>query len=285
MSIKFEDVNFSYDVDGGTLVALKNISFDVRDGEFLSVIGHTGSGKSTLIQMINGLLLPTSGTVTVDGLDTKNKQQRKLIRKKVALSIQYPEKQLFAPTVAEDVAFGPKNLGFSPSDCEDICRQSMEKVGLDFNRYKNRSPFELSGGEKRRVALAGVIACHTKYIIIDEPTSGLDPNARIKIIELIKQLNNAGTTVIMVSHNMDDIARCSNRILVLKQGQVFTQGDVDEVFSRASELREINLGTPVTTNFIVKLNKMGFDIKENIYDVGELADVLAEKIHGVKNDV
>ena len=206
--------------------AIMDVNLTIQDGEFIGVIGHTGSGKSTLVQHLNGLLTPTSGQVLIDGEDMNQKGvDRRRIRQKVGLVFQYPEYQLFEETIAKDIAFGPKNLGLSPEEVDRRVRRAMEWVHLDYDRYAQRSPFELSGGQMRRVAIAGVLAMESKVLILDEPTAGLDPRGRDRILDMVKQLHaQGGVTVIMVSHSMDDISRLATRLIVMNKGRLVADG-------------------------------------------------------------
>ena len=211
--------------------ALQNISFTVNEGDFLGIAGHTGSGKSTLLQHMNGLLEPTRGRITLDGADLADKAARKSCRNAVGVVFQYPERQLFASTVYDDVAFGPRNLKLGDIEVDRRVRASLESVGLSCDDLGNASPFELSGGQQRRVAFAGVLAMNPQVLVLDEPTAGLDPEAKAMFLQLIDTLHKDGMTVVMVSHNMDDLARFCNRIIVLNQGQIVLEGTPEQVFS------------------------------------------------------
>lgn len=232
--------------------ALDNINLEIKKGEFIGLIGHTGSGKSTLVQHLNGLIKPTAGNIIIDGVDITEKDAKlKEIRQKVGLVFQYPEHQLFEETIYKDIAFGPKNLGLDKDEVDRRVRESMEQVGLDFEDLKDRSPFELSGGQKRRVAIGGVIAMRPKILILDEPTAGLDPRGRDEILgEIFKIYKQTKITVILVSHNMEDIARLVNRILVMHNGKIAMDSAPMEIFKRVDELKEIGLGVPQITEFM-----------------------------------
>lgn len=246
--------------------ALDNISFEIQDGEFIGLIGHTGSGKSTLIQHLNGLLKPTEGRILIDNIELHAKgTSMKEIRHKVGLVFQYPEYQLFEETVEKDVAFGPHNLGLSEEETASRVREAIELVGLDYERIKDVSPFELSGGQKRRVAIAGVLAMKPKILILDEPTAGLDPKGRDEILGEIKQLHKKqGITVILVSHSMEDIANLVDRVLVMSKGKVVFLDTPRNVFKEVDTLERIGLGVPQVTYLVRKLREKGFDIKDCI---------------------
>ncbi|MFR3091179.1 MAG: energy-coupling factor transporter ATPase [Eggerthella lenta] len=223
--------------------ALRDVSFAIAPGEFFGIAGHTGSGKSTLIQHMNGILHPTCGRVLVEGRDVADKAQAARVRADVGVVFQYPEHQLFADTVYHDVAFGPRNLKLSDEEVDARVRESLALVGLDFDEIGNASPFELSGGQQRRVAFAGVLAMEPRVLVLDEPVAGLDPVAREEFLDLIAQLHGSGLTVVMVSHSMDDLARLSDRVLVLN-GKQFAFGSPAEVFAHGDELRAIGLDVP-----------------------------------------
>ena len=227
-------------------VAISDVSFDVADGEILGVIGHTGSGKSTLLQHLNGLIKPTSGEIYIDGqCITDGKVKMTDIRRKVGLVFQYPEYQLFEETVRLDVAFGPKNLGMDEEEREKRVRHAVELVGLDYDEIKDMSPFELSGGMKRRVAIAGVIAMDPKILILDEPTAGLDPSAHRDILAMVRRIHDEmGIILIFVSHNMADIASLSDKVIVMNEGNIALSGTPAEVFSQGDKLAEMGLGLP-----------------------------------------
>lgn len=271
MPIQIEQLSHTY-LPGSALAypALSSISLSIPEGEFLGIIGHTGSGKSTLIQHLNGLLLPTEGSVLVDGLDTREKKLRKQIRALVGMVFQYPEYQLFDETVARDVAFGPKNMGLEEPEISARVTEALRLVGLD-ESFSEKSPFELSGGEKRRAALAGILAMRPKYLVLDEPMAGLDPRGRREILTLVESLRREfGTSIIMVSHSMDDVAMYADRIAVLDKGSLFMVGTPEEVFSHSAELLEMGLNLPQATQLVRALRERGIDIQEDYYRMDEL---------------
>ncbi len=233
-------------------LAMTDVSFELAPGEFAALIGHTGSGKSTLIQHLNGLLKPTSGSVYLDGIDVNDKSpEARALRRKIGLVFQYPEYQLFDETVLKDVCFGPKNLGFSEEECDAKAKAALALVGITGDDYYERSPFNLSGGEKRRVAIAGVLAMEPELLILDEPTAGLDPRGHSEILEAVSRIRHRDQlSIIMVSHNMDDVAELASRVLVLDKGRLVMDGTPGEVFSRGKELRAIGLAIPSAKSFM-----------------------------------
>jgi len=256
--------------------AVKDVSLTVQDGEFFCIIGHTGSGKSTLVQHMNGLLQPTSGRVTVNGVDLADKKTRKDIRRQVGMLFQYPEYQLFEETIRADVAFAPKNLGIPPEQIEEHVRKALDKVGLPYDEFAERSPFELSGGQKRRVALAGILATNPSILILDEPMAGLDPASREDILTLIQRLNDEGTTIVMVSHSMDDVARLADRVAVMNGGELFAIGTPDEVFSRSEELLAMGLDVPHAARLSAMLRARGLPVPKGLYLKEQLRDYLVD---------
>lgn len=253
-------------------VALHDVSLTIEDGELIGLLGHTGSGKTTLVQHLNGLIKPTEGRVVVDGLDITQKGASLLeVRKRVGLVFQYPEYQLFEETVAKDIAFGPRNMGLSAGEIDERVRRALGQVGLEYEAVAERSPFELSGGQMRRVAIAGVLAMRPKVLVLDEPTAGLDPAGRRSILSMIRELHAAGgLTVIMVSHSMDDIATLATRLIVMSQGQVVLSGPPREVFTRQEELRAIGLGVPQAAELAHALIAEGFDLPGDLYTLEEV---------------
>ncbi len=275
MPIQIENLTHTY-MPGSPFqaTAIRDISLTIADGEFLGIIGHTGSGKSTLVQHLNGLLTPTSGRVLVNGADVFAKDtDRKKIRQQVGLVFQYPEHQLFEETVEKDVAFGPKNLKLSAGETDSRVREAMAQVGLSFEEYSQRSPFELSGGQMRRAAIAGVLAMRPKVLVLDEPTAGLDPAGRDSILSMVKALHEAGgLTVIMVTHSMDDIARLATRLAVLVKGTLALTGTPREIFSRVEEMESYGLGVPQAAKLSHILRKAGFDLPGDLYTLAEVRD-------------
>ena len=257
--------------------ALEDISLEIADGEFVGVIGHTGSGKSTLLQHLNGLLKPTSGRIWIDEQDITAARTSMLdIRRKIGLVFQYPEYQLFDETVAADVAFGPKNLGLDEEAAAAKAMDAMAQVGLDYEEYRDASPFELSGGQKRRVAIAGVIAMDPEILILDEPTAGLDPGAHGEILDMISRIHEEKKNItILVSHNMNDIARLCDRVLVIDRGRLAMNGTVREVFSRADELEAMGLSLPDGALVARSLKADGIAIKGDPLSVEEVAQAMS----------
>ncbi len=261
--------------------ALRDVSLTVRRGEFLGLAGHTGSGKSTLVQHLNGLIRPQEGSVRALGLDLSNKKDAAAVKAKVGVVFQYPERQLFAETVAQDVAFGPHNLGLSQDEVDRRVESSLSRVGLDLSTVGDKSPFELSGGQQRRVAFAGVLAMEPEVLVLDEPMAGLDPAARRDFLELIGRLHREGLTVVMVSHSMDDLANCCDRIVVMNEGAVFAEGTPVQVFAHANELKSIGLGVPAAQRMALALAQAGVPLCcDKLYTVEALADELAGLLLG-----
>ena len=273
MPIQIENVAHTY-MPGSPFqaTAIHDVNLTIEDGEFLGVIGHTGSGKSTLVQHLNGLLTPSSGRVLVDGEDVNQKgANRRAIRQKVGLVFQYPEHQLFEESVHKDIAFGPKNLGLSLSEIDERVKTACAQVGLDYEAYAQRSPFELSGGQMRRAAIAGVLAMRPKVLVLDEPTAGLDPAGRDGILDMVKALHDAGgLTVVMVTHSMDDIARLATRLVVMNKGAVITTGSPREIFSKVEMMESIGLGVPQAAKLAWELRKSGWDLPDDIYTLAEM---------------
>ncbi len=266
-----ETKNLIYVYGAGTpfkITALDNVNINIEKGEFVAIIGHTGSGKSTLVQHLNGLLKPTNGEVLLDG-ESIHKSKSTLFdaRFKVGLCFQYPEYQLFESTVYKDIAFGPYNMGLTTSQIDERVRNAAKYVGIP-DEMLEKSPFDLSGGEKRRVAIAGVISMEPEILILDEPTSGLDPRGREQILELIKKYREkTGKTVIIVSHSMDDVARFATKVIVMNNANVEKMGTVDEIFENSSRLREIGLSVPQITEIFIKLREKGYPVSEKVYTV------------------
>lgn len=261
--------------------ALRDVSLTVRRGEFLGLAGHTGSGKSTLVQHLNGLICPQEGSVCALGLDLSNKKDAAAVKAKVGVVFQYPERQLFAETVAQDVAFGPRNLGLPQDEVARRVASSLTRVGLDLAAIGDKSPFELSGGQQRRVAFAGVLAMEPEVLVLDEPMAGLDPAARRDFLGLIDRLHREGLTVVMVSHSMDDLANCCDRIVVMNEGAVFAEGTPAQVFAHADELKSIGLGVPAAQRMALALAKAGVPLRfDGLYTVESLADELVDLLIG-----
>ena len=278
MSIKVKELNHIYDKGMPTeQAALTDVSFEINDGELVGVIGHTGSGKSTLLQHLNGLLKATSGTIEIGGTEiTRPGVSMVEIRKKVGLVFQYPEYQLFEVNVAKDVAYGPKNLGLSEEEIDQRVREAISLVGLDYDKVCDRSPFELSGGQKRAVAIAGVIAMRPEVLILDEPTAGLDPKAHKDVLSMIKEVHRrTGNITILVSHNMGDIAEMADKVLVIDGGRLVVSGTPLEVFSQGELLKSVGLDVPPITEFC---NELG--IKDTVLSledaVGKIVDLFKE---------
>ena len=261
--------------------ALRDVSLTVRRGEFLGLAGHTGSGKSTLVQHLNGLIRPQEGSVRALGLDLSNKKDAAAVKAKVGVVFQYPERQLFAETVAQDVAFGPHNLGLPQDEVDRRVESSLSRVGLDLSTVGDKSPFELSGGQQRRVAFAGVLAMEPEVLVLDEPMAGLDPAARRDFLGLIGRLHREGLTVVMVSHSMDDLANCCDRIVVMNEGAVFAEGTPAQVFAHADELKSIGLGVPAAQRMALALTEAGVPLRRGgLYTVESLADELVDLLIG-----
>lgn len=281
MSILVEGLTHIYMQDGPfESTAIEDVSLMIEDGEFIGLIGHTGSGKSTLIQHLNGLLKPTRGKIIIQGMDLTDKSvNMKKIRQTVGLVFQYPEHQLFEETVYKDIAFGPINMGMDPSSIQERVQTSMVLVGMDYEVYKNRSPFELSGGQRRRVAIAGVIAMCPSILILDEPTAGLDPRGREEIFSLIRDLHQKNKiTIILVSHSMEDVSRLADRIIVMNKGKIAMTGKPGEIFAKADLLEEMGLGIPQVTQLIQALNAVGKNIQTDIFSLEDIKTVILERI-------
>lgn len=272
MSIEIKNLTHTY--MAGTpfeMKALDNVSIKIEEGEFIALIGHTGSGKSTLIQHINGLLKPTSGQIIIDGTDiTEKKVKLTGIRKKVGLVFQYSEYQLFEETIEKDIAFGPRNLGLSEEEVDKRVKRAMNMVGLDYQRYKDVSPFDISGGQKRRVAIAGVVAMEPRILILDEPTAGLDPRGRDEILGKIKELKKEyNMTIILVSHSMEDVAKLADRIIVMHKGKAILDGEPKDIFKQVELLEKVGLAVPQVTYLVRELREKGFNISDEIYTIEE----------------
>ena len=284
MSIKLTNVTYTYGL--GTpfeKTALSDTNVEIHEGEFIGIIGHTGSGKSTLVQILNGLIKPTNGSVTVDGTDIgKNTKEALAVRHKVGMVFQYPEYQLFEETIARDIAFGPRNFGLSETEVEDRVKEAMDFVGLDYGTYANRSPFRLSGGQMRCVAIAGVIAIHPAYLILDEPSAGLDPVGRREIFSEIQRWHKEkGVTVILVSHNMEDISQMASRLLVLSQGSIVLDGDPLSIFAQyGDELQKAGVAVPPVNGVLQYLKGRGLAVDDRVRTVEQGAAAIYDCLKG-----
>lgn len=265
--------------------AIDDINLKIEENEFIGLIGHTGSGKSTFIQHLNGLLKPSNGEIILDGMKVdKSSSNLTELRKKIGLVFQYPEYQLFEETIERDIAFGPRNLDLSEEEVLKRVKSSMESVGLDYETYKDKSPFELSGGLKRRVAIAGVLAMEPKVLILDEPTAGLDPRGRDEILSEIKSIHEKRKiTVILVSHSMEDVAKIAERIIVMDKGKVFLDSNPREIFRNEDKLLSVGLGIPQITSLMRVLKKKGLDINEDSITVEEAKESLIKYLRGVSH--
>lgn len=265
--------------------AIADINLKIEENEFIGLIGHTGSGKSTFIQHLNGLLKPSSGEIILDGMKVdKSSSNLTELRKKIGLVFQYPEYQLFEETIERDIAFGPRNLDLSEEEVLKRVKASMDSVGLDYETYKDKSPFELSGGLKRRVAIAGVLAMEPKVLILDEPTAGLDPRGRDEILSEIKSIHEKRKiTVILVSHSMEDVAKIAERIIVMDKGKVFLDSNPREIFRNEDKLLSVGLGIPQITSLMRVLKKKGLDINEDSITVEEAKESLIKYLRGVSH--
>lgn len=284
MSIVFENVSHIYGLKGiNEHTALREVSLEIKEGSFVGLVGHTGSGKSTLVQLASGLLTPSHGRIYIDGsLTTDASQDARKKKRDVGLVFQYPEHQLFEETVAKDVAFGPKNQGLDEPEIEKRVRDALALVGLEYDLWHDKSPFDLSGGQKRRVALAGVLAMHPKYLILDEPTAGLDPLGRDRVLENVAMLHReVGMGIILVSHSMDDVAQYADRIIVMNGGRLTYDGAPEEVFKHVQELEAIGLGVPHVTELLHRLKKAGLDVDTSAVTVSgakaTILEALAER--------
>lgn len=283
MSIEFKKVNYIYGKDTPfSYVALKDVSLQIPQGSFTALIGHTGSGKSTLIQHINALLLPTSGEVDIDEFVIQAQQKPEVLkplRKKAGLVFQFPEYQLFEETIEKDIIFGPMNFGVSEDEAKSRAREVLKLVGLD-ESYLDRSPFELSGGQKRRVAIAGILAMNPDILVLDEPTAGLDPQGAKEMLELFKKFQESGKTVIMVSHDMNHVLKYCDHVIVMNHGQIERYSTVEDLFKEREYLESMSIDLPVITDFIQKLNLSGFHIDESIKDIDTLVEAIGGEYHG-----
>ena len=277
MSLEVKHLTHTYSAGSAfQATAVHDVSLTIEDGEFVCIVGHTGSGKSTLVQHLNGLLKPTSGEVLVDGEDMNGEGvDRRRIRQKVGLVFQYPEYQLFEETIAKDIAFGPKNQGLSEEEIDQRVRRAMAHVHLDYDKYAERSPFDLSGGQMRRVAIAGVLAMEPKVLILDEPAAGLDPRGRERILGMLQELHReGGVTIVMVSHSMDDCARLATRMIVMSKGELVLTDTPRNVFRQADLMRSIGLGVPEAAELCGRLRSAGLQLPDDLFTQEELHDHL-----------
>ena len=277
MSLEVKHLTHTYSAGSAfQATAVHDVSLTIEDGEFVCIVGHTGSGKSTLVQHLNGLLKPTSGQVLVDGEDMNGENvDRRRIRQKVGLVFQYPEYQLFEETIAKDIAFGPKNQGLSEEEIDQRVRRAMAHVHLDYDKYAERSPFDLSGGQMRRVAIAGVLAMEPKVLILDEPAAGLDPRGRERILGMLQELHReGGVTIVMVSHSMDDCARLATRMIVMSKGELVLTDTPRNVFRQADLMRSIGLGVPEAAELCGRLCAAGLQLPDDLFTQEELHDHL-----------
>ena len=283
MSISFKEVEHTYSVDTPFAYhALKGVNLDIKKGSMTALIGHTGSGKSTLIQHINALLLPTSGQVQIEDVlitATDKPSSLKSLRKKAGLVFQFPEYQLFEETILKDIIFGPKNFGVSEEEAIKIAKDMIQLVGLD-ESYLERSPFDLSGGQKRRIAIAGILAMNPDILILDEPTAGLDPQGAKEMLQLFKKVNQEGKTVVLVSHDMNQVLEYCDDVVVMNHGRVEKHVTVAELFKETEYLTSLSIDLPIITSFILELNKNGFHIDPSIKDI----NVLVQEIGGQLNE-
>lgn len=272
MDINFKNVSFIYgEKTPFEKLALDNIDLTIKKGEFVGIIGHTGSGKSTLIQHFNGILKPTSGDVFIGDMNTKDKALANSgLRYKIGLVFQYPEYQLFEETIEKDIAFGPRNMGLSEEEVTERVKEAMELVGLDYETKKDKSPFEISGGQKRRVAIAGILAMKPDILILDEPTAGLDPKGRDELFFQIKNLYEKNNiTIVLISHSMEDVAKLVNRIIIMKDGHIHLDKKTKEAFSDVDDLKKVGLNVPQITELMDVLRKNGHNFSKNILTVDE----------------
>lgn len=286
MSIEIKNISFTY-MKGTAFErkALNEVSLTIPEGKFIAIAGHTGSGKSTLVQHFNGLIRPDEGSVLVDGIDINKKGEENLsARHRVGMVFQYPESQLFDETVYDDIAFGPKNLGIEGEALEQCIKKSMELVQLDFDKYNGKSPFQLSGGQMRRVAIAGVLAMNPKYLVLDEPTAGLDPRSREAILKKFDELNKKnGTTIILISHNMEDIARLADEVIVMDGGKVLATGAPEDIFMKDDILEKAGLEAPAMVSLLKELREQGLDVDPVAFTMNKGIENILEALKKKQN--
>ncbi len=281
MLIELKNVTHIYN-QGQPIKALDNINLLVKDNEFIGLVGHTGSGKSTLVQLFNGLISPSAGNVTIDGVNiTSKKGNLKQIRQKIGLVFQYPEHQLFEETIYNDVAFGPRNLDLPEEEVARRVKESLELVGLKFESFKERSPFNLSGGQQRKVAIAGVLAMKPQVLILDEPSAGLDPQGRLQLLKLLEFLHHdVGMTIILISHRMEEIARLSSRVIVMSKGKIKFDNTPESVFSNVEEIRGLGLDLPEITEILWRIKNKGYNVRTNLFTLDQAIKEIAGELRG-----
>lgn len=281
MSIELKNISYTYmPKTPFEHLALDDISITIPEGKITAIAGHTGSGKSTLIQHFNGLLKPNKGTILVDGVDIgKKNTEAKAARRKVGIVFQYPEYQLFEETIAKDIAFGPRNIGCSEDETQERVKQSMDFVNLDYDKYAHRSPFQLSGGQKRRAAIAGILALQPKYLVLDEPTAGLDPKGRESLMEKFRRLHKEkGTTIVLISHNMDNIASYADNVIILNKGKVTMEATPEEAFSKKEIISQAGLELPEVKTIMNELAQNGLEIQNNAYTMDKAVEEIIEAL-------
>ncbi len=274
MHIAFEQVSYSYD-EKQRVWALSDISFTIKDGASLGIVGHTGSGKSTLIRHLNGLLTPTCGRVLIDNVSLTEPRAKRKARNDVGIVFQYPEQQLFAATVYDDVAFGPRNYGLDEAETDARVLQALEYVHLNYDEFRDINPFKLSGGQQRRVALAGILACQPEILVLDEPTAGLDPLARNDLISLLTELHKQGQSMVIVSHTTEDLESLVENVLVLSGGRAYSYGTPSEVLSNSDELNRLGIAAPQAQILAQRLRLKGFNMPQTLYDEDKLVRDIA----------
>lgn len=285
MNLDIKNVDFIYNQGlPSEVYALKDINLHIGNHEIIGLIGQTGSGKSTLVQLLNGLLIPTNGDVIVDGISTKDKEKRRDIRFKVGLVFQYPEHQLFEESIAKDIAFGPTNMKLTEEEVDIRVKEAMAKVGLDYEKYKDVSPFEISGGQQRRVAVAGIISMNPKVLVLDELTAGLDPVGREEIFEEIINIynNDPELTIVLVSHSMEDVAEYVDRVIVMNKGQIYSDAPTYDTFTKV-DLEKIGLDVPQISKFMKAYKEKGHDVRDDIYTIEDAVKELSRYL-GAANE-